>query len=206
MCKIVASVWAADSALGPMISAGIREGLAGLESLVGIPGTVGAALRGNAGDRSTDIGSYLQQATVITRKGDVLTRERDEMQFAYRESSLDELVILEAVFELDHDDREELTRRMQKQWIARRAKEPTRNHRAVQLFKDPPGTTATEVIEQAGLRGTTVGGAGLYERDCNFATAAPEASSQDVLQLIEIVRDRVQHRTGVELESAVEVW
>lgn len=192
--------------LGPLISTCVRDGLAGLEPLVGIPGTVGGGLHGNAGDRSTDIGSYLTQATVMTSQGEIVTRGRQEIQFGYRESGLDELVILDATFTLEPEDRMELTRRLQKLWIVRRSREPTRDKRAVCLFQDPQSATASEVIEQAGLKGATVGGAGLYERDLNFVTAAPEASSDDVIQLMELVRDRVSHRTGIELEPALQVW
>ncbi|HEY6563755.1 MAG TPA: UDP-N-acetylenolpyruvoylglucosamine reductase, partial [Pirellulaceae bacterium] len=74
------------------------------------------------------------------------------------------------------------------------------------LFRDPQGTTASELIEQAGLKGTTVGGAGLCERDLNFVLAAPEATSQDVLGLIETIRDRVSHRTGIDLEPSIQIW
>jgi UDP-N-acetylmuramate dehydrogenase len=192
--------------LGPFISTCVRDGLAGLEWLVGIPGTVGAALHGNAGDRTASIGSFLTECRVMTSSGEILRRVRDDMQFAYRESSLDELVLLDAVFELETEDRIELTHRMQKQWIARRAKEPTREKRAVHLFKDPASTMARELIEQAGLKGTTVGGAALFDLDPNFAVAQAHATSHDFLKLIDLVRDRVSHRMGIELEQAVQVW
>lgn len=192
--------------LGPFVSSCIRDGLGGLEALIGIPGTVGAALHGNAGDRTVNIGSLLREARVMTRTGEIQTRRSGEFQFAYRQSSLDDLVILDAVLEFEPDDRVELTRRMQKQWIARRAKEPTREQRAIQLFKDPIGTTASELIEQSGLKGTTLGSASLFDRDPNFATAQTGATSQDFVQLIELVRDRVLHRTGMELEQSVQMW
>ena len=90
--------------LAHLISMCAREGLGGLESLAGIPGTVGGALHGNAGTQSGDIGQWTSSATVMLRDGEMLTRERDDLRFAYRESSLDELVILSATFTLDRDD------------------------------------------------------------------------------------------------------
>ena len=106
--------------IGHLISTAVREGLAGLEALVGIPGTVGGALHGNAGSHGGDIGQWSCRATVMTRSGDILQREREDLVFAYRQSSLDELVILNAQFQLEEDDPKQLTKRMQKQWIVKR--------------------------------------------------------------------------------------
>ena len=102
----------------------VHQGLAGLETLIGIPGTVGGGLHGNAGAGGGDLGQWAHAATVLTHTGEVLGRGRDDMTFAYRESSLDELVILEATFQLEHDDPRELTKRMQKHWIVKKAAQP----------------------------------------------------------------------------------
>jgi UDP-N-acetylmuramate dehydrogenase len=196
----------AGCSLVNLVSACARQGLGGLDPLMGIPGTVGGALSTNAGDRAADIGYFVSTVTVMAWSGEILVRDRAKLQFAYRESSLQELAILDATLELEPEDRDELMRRMQKHWIVRRSREPTRDLRTAFLFKDPPGTTAAELIEQAGLKGTTVGGAGLYERNLNFATTIPEASSAEVLKLIDLVRDRVLHLAGIELEQALQVW
>src|SRR5258708_6769625 len=90
--------------LGHVISTAVREGLAGLEMLVGIPGTVGGALHTNAGTHAGDIGQTAASGTVMTRKGEIVTRQKNELRFGYRNSSLDELVILEATFELEGGD------------------------------------------------------------------------------------------------------
>ena len=123
--------------LGHLISVAVREGLAGLEPLVGIPGTVGGALRGNAGSRGGDIGQWTCRATVMTRTGEILERDRDDLTFAYRESNLDELAILQAEFELDKEDPEELTKRMQKYWIVKKANQPLGHQSAGCIFKNP---------------------------------------------------------------------
>ncbi len=124
------------AALPHVISSAAREGLAGLEPLVGIPGTVGGALHGNAGDRATDVGSWVSSVTVLTRNGEVVTRDRAEMTFSYRRSSLNELAILAATFRLEPDDRDQLTRRMQKLWIMKRSRQPSSEHRTGCLFKE----------------------------------------------------------------------
>lgn len=192
--------------LGHAISTSVREGLAGLETLVGIPGTIGGALHGNAGSRGGDIGQWTTQATVMTRGGEILTRTREELVFAYRESSLDELVILGAKFELDEENPEELTKRMQKQWIIKKAGQPLGHQSAGCIFKNPRGMSAGMLIEQAGLKNTRVGGAEVSQRHANFIVADEGATSADVLKLIDVVRERVNDRLGILLETEIEIW
>lgn len=192
--------------LGHVISTAVREGLAGLETLVGIPGTIGGALHGNAGSRGGDIGQWAERATVLTRTGEVAERGRDELVFAYRQSSLDELVILAAEFELDHDDPEQLTKRMQQQWIVKKSAQPLAHQSAGCIFKNPRGMSAGLLIDQAGLKGTRVGGAEVSDRHANFIVAEPGATTNDVLRLIELVRSRVADRLGMELELEIEIW
>lgn len=192
--------------LGHVISSAVREGLAGLETLVGIPGTIGGALHGNAGSRGGDIGQWTNRATVMTRGGEVIQRQRDELVFAYRESSLDELAILSAEFELDAEDPEQLTKRMQQQWIVKKASQPLGHQSAGCIFKNPRGMSAGMLIDQAGLKGARIGGAEVSDRHANFIVAEPGASSQDVLRLIELVRSRVADRLGIEMETEIEVW
>ena len=110
--------------LGHVISSAVRSGLAGLEMLVGIPGTIGGALHGNSGSHGGDIGQWTCQADIMTRTGEILHRNREDLVFAYRQSSLDELVILNAEFQLEEEDPQELTKRMQKQWIVKKAGQP----------------------------------------------------------------------------------
>ncbi len=192
--------------LGHAIATSVREGLAGLETLVGIPGTIGGALHGNAGSRGGDIGQWTCQATVMTRAGEIHTRSGEELVFAYRESSLDELVILGAKFELEQEDPEELTKRMQKQWIIKKAGQPLGHQSAGCIFKNPRGMSAGMLIEQAGLKNTRMGGAEVSQRHANFIVANEGATSADVLQLIDLVRERVQERLGITLETEIEVW
>lgn len=192
--------------LGHVISTAVREGLAGLEALVGIPGTIGGALHGNAGSRGGDIGQWTRRATVMTAAGEIVERSREELVFAYRQSSLDELVILSAEFELDREDPNELTKRMQKQWIVKKASQPLGHERTGCIFKNPSGLSAGVLIDQAGLKGTRIGGAEVSDRHANFIVAESGTTSNDVLRLIELVRSRVADRQGVELELEIEIW
>ena len=192
--------------LGHAISMSVREGLAGLEALVGIPGTIGGALHGNAGSHGGDIGQWTTRATVMTRRGEILERERDDREVAYRESSRYELVIISAQFERETDDPEQLTKRMQTQWIIKKANQPLGHQSAGCIFKNPRGMSAGMLIDQAGLKNTRYGQAVVSDRHANFIVAEAGAKSADVLQLIEVVRERVSDRLGIDLETEIEIW
>ena len=192
--------------LGHVISAAVREGLAGLEQLVGIPGTIGGALHTNATAHGDDIGQWTVSATVMNRRGDVATRSRAELRFGYRDSNLDELAILDATLELEPGDPQRLTKQMQQAWILKRAGQPISDENTGLIFKSPGGVSAASLIEQAGLGSARVGQASISDRNANFIVVGPGATSRDVLELIEQVRKGVAERTGVELEMSVEVW
>ncbi len=142
----------------------------------------------------------------MDRAGEIIQREREDLVFAYRQSSLDELVILGSQFRLERDDPDDLTKRMQKQWIVKKAAQPLSHQSAGCIFKNPRGMSAGMLIDQAGLKGTRVGQAEVSDRHANFIVAAPGATSHDVLQLIELVKSHVQERLGIELETEIEVW
>lgn len=192
--------------LGHLISTAVREGLAGLEPLAGIPGTVGGALRGNIDANGTAIGQHVSQATMMTRGGDVVTHARDQIRFAYRQSSLDELVILDADFSLERDNPATLTKRMQKFWIVKQSQQPTANDNPVAVFRDVGGMDAATLIEQAGLRSALVGSVAVSERNAGYLVARQGATSGQVLDLIDTLRRGVQERLGVDLEPQIDIW
>jgi UDP-N-acetylmuramate dehydrogenase len=192
--------------LANAITMTVGAGLAGLEPLVGIPGTVGGALHGNAGSHGGDIGQWAAGANVMTRAGEIIHRERADLVFAYRQSSLDELVILEATFELEEEDPVEITKRMQKQWIVKKANLPMAHENTGCIFKNPRGMSAGMLIDQCGLKGERVGGAEVSGRHANFFVTQPGATARDVLQLMDVVRNRVAEKMGVELETEIEIW
>ncbi len=188
------------------VSAAVQEGLAGLEMLVDIPGTVGGALVGNAGGHGGDIGQRVGDVTVMLADGTVEVRDRSRLAFESRWSNLDDCIVIACRLELDEEDPALLTKRMQKQWIVGRAGQPGGSRNVAMMFKDPLGTTAESLIEQAGGRDLRSGEAAVCPPHANFVVAGPRCSSDDVRGLVEQVRDRVRQRLGVELTPLIQVW
>jgi UDP-N-acetylmuramate dehydrogenase len=196
----------AGATLSNVISHTARAGLAGLDSLVGIPGTIGGALCGNAGGRMGDIGQFIHSVEVLTHTGDRLVRRDDELAFEYRDSNLREFIILSATFALHPESADEITARMKKLWIMKKATQPLTFQSAGCIFKNPRGLSAGMLIDRAGLKGTRIGHAEISDRHANFIVTQPGAKSNDVLRLIELARSRVNETFGVELELEIRVW
>ena len=193
--------------LTALISQTARAGLAGLEVLTGIPGTVGGALRGNSGGRQGAIGDAVRSATVLDNAGKIQVRERDEIAFGYRTSNLDEPVILSASFELQPEDPESVVKRMRRIWIIKKENQPYGHQSSGCIFKNPtPEISAGALVEGAGLKGTRVGGAEVSDRHANFIVAQPGTKSADVLELIELIRRRVADQSGYELALQINLW
>lgn len=189
-----------------LITFSVRQGLTGLETLVGLRGTVGGSVRCNVGDRSGEIGQSVRQVTVMTDAGKVQVRTRDELTFSEHQSDIDEPVILSVVFELEKDAPEAILKRMRKAWILRKAAEPLSFQSAVRLFRNPPAQTAAALIDRASMTKARVGGAELSERNSNYVVAHPGTTAADILQLANHVRAKVKERTGANLERELHVW
>jgi len=193
--------------LTALISQTARAGLAGLEVLTGIPGTVGGALIGNAGSRQGSIGSFVGRVLVLDSALDPQQRERDDLSFSGRQSNLDEPVILSAELELTPEDPESVVRRMRRIWIVKKENQPYGHQSSGFIFKNPwSDVSAGALIDQAGLKGARVGGAEVSDRHANFIIAHPGARSDDVLHLIDQIQQRVWQQFGYELELQLQIW
>ena len=196
----------AGALLTTLITHSTRRSLAGVEVLVGIPGTLGGALRMNAGGRAGDIGQVVRRVTVMGTDGTITQRTRDELSFGYRESNIVEPIILSAELDLEEEDSQEIVQRMRKLWIIKKATQPLSLRSAGCIFKNPRGLSAGSLLDQAGLKGVCVGGAEVSERHANFIIANQGATARDVLRLIDMMRSKVAERFGVELELEIEIW
>jgi UDP-N-acetylmuramate dehydrogenase len=196
----------AGAGLSSLISQTASAGLGGLEMLVGIPGTVGGAVRCNAGDRSGEIGQFVRRAEVMDDRGTEEVRERQDLSFSPGSSNLDDVVLLAVDFELEPDSPDALVKRLRKAWIQRKASQPLSFQPAGRIFKNPRGKSAAALIDQAGLAKTRVGAAEVSDRNSNYIIAYPGATARDVLRLIDLVKSRVKEQFAVELELEIAVW
>jgi UDP-N-acetylmuramate dehydrogenase len=196
----------AGAKLVHVVSTAVQAGLTGLETLVGVPGTVGGALVGNAGGHGGEIGERVRSVTVMNADGTVVERGRAALAFQSRWSNLDDAVVLACAFELEREDADVLTKRMQKHWIMQRSEQPSGTRSVAMMFKDPPGASAESLVSQAGGRDLHVGEAAVSAGHANFVVAGEGCSSDDVRGLVERVRLRVRERLGVELTPQIEVW
>ena len=192
--------------LNHVVSTAAREGLAGFEALVGIPGTIGGALCSNAIGQGASIGQWVKSIDALTHAGEKVTLEQDALRFGYRESNLEELVILAAKFVLEASDSTKVTRQMQKLWIMKRGAVPSADLGHAQVFGNSRGMTAGEIIEQANLKGLSSGGASICDAAPDYIEVRPGTSSEDVVALIENVREKVSESLGVDLASSINVW
>ncbi len=196
----------AGALLSHVISESVRAGLAGLETLAGIPGTIGGAVFGNAGGRNGDVGSFVTRVTAMDLQGNRVTRDRESLSFGYRESGLDSLILLEISFELQPQPSDEITERLRQVWITKKASQPLASQSVGCIFKNPRGSSAGELIEKAGMKGTRVGGAEVSDRHANFIVTHDGATSADVLRLMDLIVSKVSGQFGVRLEPEVQIW
>ncbi|MCA9133605.1 MAG: FAD-binding protein [Planctomycetales bacterium] len=192
--------------LNHVISAGAAAGLAGLEHLAGIPGTLGGAVASNAGVTNDDIGSRVTRVKVVDRQGKAVERTRESLQFGFRRSNLDDVVIVEVELALEKLDPLEVTRRMQANWIVKRAAQPLGGLRTIQAFIEPDGTSLSEALDAAGMKDVADGEVALSPQYPGFLTVSGQATSEQVLALMERVAKAVEIRCGIQLQSQVKIW
>ena len=177
-------------------------GIAGLEFLRGIPGTIGGALRMNAGCYGREIKDVFVEATAIDRGGKILTLSADDMAFVYRKSSgvPEDMIFVEAVLQGEAGDPQEIRGRMNALVEQRESTQPVKSKTGGSTFKNPPGHKAWQLIDQSGCRGLMHGAAQVSEKHCNFLINTGDATATDIEALGEEVRARVKAKSGIELE------
>jgi len=196
----------AGADMGKLVLRCVREGQTGLEGLTGIPGTVGGCVKMNAGGAFGDIGSAIESVEVMNDSGDIFTRYRDDLAFAYRSTNISAKFILGAQFRLSEDDPQRILRQVKQIWIYKKNSQPLAHRNAGCVFKNPRGMSAGALIDKAGLKGKRVGGANVSEKHANFILADAGTRASDVLKLINTIRETVYKRSEVYLELELEVW
>lgn len=181
-----------------------EAGIAGMEFYAGVPGTIGGALRMNAGCYGTETRDVLVEVVALDRRGRRVILSNDDMHYSYRKSgaSLD-LIFTSATFEGTADKPEAIKARMEEITNKRENSQPIRSKTGGSTFKNPEGHSAWKVIDAAGMRGFRVGGAQMSEQHCNFMINADNATAADLETLGETVRANVLETQGISLDWEV---
>lgn len=192
-----------------------RQGWSGLEWAIGVPGTIGGAVVGNAGAHGACIADNILTVSVLDQDNAVRELHKAELGFDYRTSRFKQTkgeIVLSADFELVRGEPQECITRMNEFTERRRATQPTEAS-VGSMFKNPPNDPSTplraryagQLIEQAGLKGTRIGNIEVSQVHANFFVNHGGATANDVIQLIDLVRTRVREKTGIELELEIEI-
>ena len=199
-------VRAGGGAMGITVASKARDAhIAGLEFLRGIPGTAGGAVRMNAGAYGRELADVLVEATLVLRDGTVETWSAERFGYTYRHSDVPEgAVVVEALLQGVPGERSAIGAEMDRIAAEREASQPLRSRTGGSTFKNPPGTKAWKLVDEAGCRGLTIGDAQVSEKHCNFLLNLGNASAADIEALGEEVRRRVKEKSGVTLEWEIQ--
>ncbi len=183
----------------------LENSLSGLEFAYGIPGSIGGAVFMNAGAYGGEIRDVIVSATVLTDNGKIITVKKEDMALGYRTSifKTNGYIILSVEFLLQNGNKDEIKSKMDELMGRRRDKQPLQFPSAGSTFKRPEGYFAGALIENAGLKGKTFGGAMVSEKHAGFIINYKNATSDDILGLVDLVKKSVKEKFGVELEKEI---
>jgi UDP-N-acetylmuramate dehydrogenase len=182
-----------------------KLGLSGLEFAFGIPGTCGGALCMNAGAYGMEMSSVIEFSSHIDENGKIGNFDKKKLNFAYRKSiySSGRFVVTSIVFSLVESDKEKIKQKMQNLMLRRKSKQPLELPSAGSIFKRPTGYYAGNLIQKCGLKGKKIGGAAVSEKHSGFIVNTGNATCQNVLDLIDIIKTKVFNETKVQLEEEI---
>lgn len=192
--------------LPALISHTCQHGLGGLETLAGIPGTLGGAVVMNAGGKYGCIGDNVKYVLAIDNECGLKKLGPKELGFKYRHSEIKNELIVEVCLELKQADPEELQKKHAGILTEKKLTQPLSEPNAGCVFKNPAGQSAGALIDKAGLKGLKKGGAEISSKHANFIVNTGGAKAVDVLALIEKIKQTVQEKSGVKLELEIKVW
>ncbi len=199
-------ILAEAGALNSAIASFARDNaLTGFEFAAGIPGTIGGAMIMNAGAYDGEMKLITKEVKVISPDGTIMTLDNDTMEFGYRSSAIKGrgFTVLSALLSLSKGSEKDISDKMKDLALRRKEKQPLEYPSAGSTFKRPQGYFAGKLIEEAGLRGFSVGGAEVSEKHCGFVINKADATSDDIYRLIQEVKERVYANSGVMLEPEV---
>ena len=195
------------TALDEVVRESINSGLAGLENLSGIPGSVGGAVFMNAGAFKAETFDKLASFIVLNPKGEIKEFKKEDVKYEYRKVwGIEGCIILSATWVLDKQDKEILKTKREEILQSRKAKQPLEYPSAGSVFKRPVGAYASKLIDDCGLRGLSVGGAQVSTKHAGFIINYQNATAQDIYNLIKEVQKIVKEKTGFKLEPEQIFW
>jgi len=196
----------AGLSLAEFVDYAAGSSLAGMEFCAGIPGSVGGAVRMNAGAFGREMKDIVRNVSVIHRDGSVVDTRREDLIFSYRDLELPEgSVLAAATFHLMKGSEKDVRHKIREIMDQRKAKHPLADRSAGSVFKNPREIPAGRIIEELGLKGTAVGGAQISEKHGNFIVNKGNAKTRDILALIDLVQERVFRERGIKLELEVKI-
>ena len=196
----------AGAELSRLVLTCVEKGLSGVEALTGIPGSIGGAVKMNAGGNFGDFGSSVETVTLMDSSGNIFEKSKPELAFDYRRTNITAKFVLKARLKLNSADPEQIMRTVKEIWIHKKNSQPLNSKNSGCIFKNPPGASAGALIDRAGLKGLQIGGAVVSDKHANFIIAKEGCSSRDVMRLIEAIKQRVREQFNVELELEIEIW
>jgi UDP-N-acetylmuramate dehydrogenase len=199
------TAWAGAD-LSKLVLSCVQKGLSGIEALTGIPGSIGGAVKMNAGGNFGDIGAAVETVTLMDNQGNVFEKSKPELMFDYRGTNITAKFILSAQLKLVPGDPEQIMRTVKEMWIYKKNSQPLNTKNSGCIFKNPRGVSAGALIDRAGLKGLQIGGAAVSEKHANFIIAEKGCKSRDVMRLIDAIKERVKEHFDTELELEIEIW
>lgn len=199
--------------IGALVELSREKSLTGVEALIGIPGSIGGAVVMNAGARGVEIKDVVREVTILTLEGEIKSISREKLEFSYRHLKLPRgAAVLSAVFRLNKGNQEEIQNQIRQYQLKRAETQPLNFPSLGSVFKNPQPQkknevplSAGQIIDEAGLKNIRVGGARISEKHGNFIVNEKDAKAKDVLVLINLVKEKVKEKTGIQLETEVKV-
>ena len=196
----------AGAELSKLVLTCVEKGLSGIETLTGIPGSIGGAVKMNAGGNFGDIGAVVESVTLMDIDGSIFEKSKPELIFDYRRTNITAKFVLSALLKLGSGDPEQIMRTVKEIWIYKKNNQPLNTKNSGCIFKNPSGASAGAMIDRAGLKGLQIGGAAVSDKHANFIIAREDCKSRDVMRLIDVIREKVKEEFDVELELEIEIW
>ncbi|MDP7008613.1 MAG: UDP-N-acetylmuramate dehydrogenase [Phycisphaerales bacterium] len=189
----------------------VRNGFDGLTAMTGIPASIGGAIRMNAGGKYGCISDSLETVTCLSSAGELMSHSKEDLRFGYRESRIVEPVILSATFTLQKSDPIPIREKVKEIFAWKKSRQPLADSSAGCAFKNPSlpdgsRISAGQLIDQAGLKGFSVGGASVSTQHANFITTTAQATARNVIELMDAIRTRVEDKTQIHLQNEVVIW